>query len=933
MTFLTGLLRQGMLAVLVALGSLGATAALLAQTPALGRITGRVVDSTQNPLPGATVRLGDRIVSASPDGEFHFLRVPAGGYSLIVSYIGFHPSEFPVQVQAGKESRVNIRLRRGDVTLPEISVTASRPRGDAQALNQQKNADNIVDVLPADVITSLPNTNVADAVGRLPGVTLERDEGEGKYVQIRGTEPRLSNVTINGVHIPSPEGGARNVKLDVIPSDLIGAIELNKTLSADLDGDAIGGSVNLVTKTPGDRPTAQVEVLGGYTDLQHGRSLYQFTGTAGGRFGAARRFGVLVGATYDWNGRGIDDIEPGPGTFGASAEPSVGAIDYRLYTYGRKRLGVAGALDFQLSPGSSLTFRALYSRFKNYGKRWVNSLGLGDQLTSTTADSNGNIIANVQNRTPDEQVYSLVGGGKHDLGGLLLDYSLAYSRSSQARLNQRTTEFAGPSNVAYGVDLSNPNYPRLPVLNGVDIADPAAFELDNSSVQNDRTAERDIAGAVNFTLPYQLGGRVGALKFGGKYRDGRKDQTVDQQDFTASGGPVLTMDQVLGNNNTAGFYKGHYQFGVLADFDLLEAFFKAHPSALELDVNGSHADSDPNNYLAKERVTAGYVMNTLQIGRLHTQVGVRVEATRADYTGNLVHFDTAGAWQSSTPTSGTRRYTDLLPSINLRLEIDPRTNLRLAYGRGIARPVVSDLVPFRVLDDAARQIDVGNPDLKPTSANDFDLLFEHYLRSVGVISAGVFYKDLHDPIYDSKSAIIAGTDSGFNQSRKINGAHADVFGVEMAWQQALTFLPSGLNGLGILANFTYTTSKATVPGRNDRPALLRQAPVIWNLGLTYDRGGFSARAALTHNGASIFQYNFEDGADGGIKGPNGDNYLYSRTQLDAQVSYLFQARVQLVLNVLNLNNAVFGFYNGDPKFVVQREFYGPTFSLGLRYTH
>jgi len=232
-------------------------------------------------------------------------------------------------------------------------VTAARPRGEVQALAERKSSENIVDVLPAEIITSLPNTNVADALGRLPGVTLERDEGEGKYVQVRGTDPRLTNVTIDGVHIPSPEGGVRNIKLDVIPSDLIGTIELFKTLSADQDADAIGGSVNLVTKTPADRPFATVTGQGGYTHTQQGRALYQFTGTGGGRFGADKRLGVILGGTYDWNGRGIDDIEPSAGTndFGSGPVPVVSGVDYREYRYDRSRYGLAGGLDYRLGGG------------------------------------------------------------------------------------------------------------------------------------------------------------------------------------------------------------------------------------------------------------------------------------------------------------------------------------------------------------------------------------------------------------------------------------------------------------------------------------------------------------------------------------------------------------------------------------------------------
>ena len=210
--------------------------------------------------------------------------MPPGDYQLTISYVGLLPFTETLTIQAGETSRVEATLQVPGVR-EEVTVSAARPRGEAQALNRERTSDNIVQVLPAEVITSLPNTNIADAVGRLPSVSLERDEGEGKYVQIRGTDPRLSNVTINGVNLPSPEGGVRNVKLDVIPSDLVASIEVNKTLSANQDGDAIGGSVNLVTKTAADQQYLALSAMGGYTNIVGGRVLDQFTGT----FGHARR--------------------------------------------------------------------------------------------------------------------------------------------------------------------------------------------------------------------------------------------------------------------------------------------------------------------------------------------------------------------------------------------------------------------------------------------------------------------------------------------------------------------------------------------------------------------------------------------------------------------------------------------------------------------
>jgi hypothetical protein len=240
---------------------------------AAGRVRGSVSDSLRQQLAGARVQILELAIltPTDRDGRFELPPVLPGDYHLVVAYIGFRPDTEPVVVRPGQATAVGIVLTPLARVLPSITVSSGRSRGDAMALNQQRTSDQIVNVVPAEVITSLPNTNVADAVGRLPGVTLERDEGEGKYIQVRGTEPRLSNVTINGLHVPSPEGSVRNVKLDVIPAEILGQIELNKTLTPDMEADAIGGSVNLVTRTPGARPFVSLDGLAGYTDLQHGR--------------------------------------------------------------------------------------------------------------------------------------------------------------------------------------------------------------------------------------------------------------------------------------------------------------------------------------------------------------------------------------------------------------------------------------------------------------------------------------------------------------------------------------------------------------------------------------------------------------------------------------------------------------------------------------
>ncbi|HTF69373.1 MAG TPA: carboxypeptidase regulatory-like domain-containing protein, partial [Edaphobacter sp.] len=233
-----------------------------------GSISGSVVDNSGAALSGAQVELLPLgLVSVSnTQGGFTFPEVTTGKYTLAVSYVGFKPTQKDVELTTGQTLNVPLMLSVTSVS-DEILVTAERPHGEAEAINETRTADNIVQVLPNEVIMSLPNANVADAIGRLPSVSLYRIEGEGVYIQVRGTEPRLTNVTVDGITIPSPEPTVRQVRLDVLPADLVETVELNKTLSANQDANGIGGSVNLRTKEAGEQPTVNLWSNGGYNPI------------------------------------------------------------------------------------------------------------------------------------------------------------------------------------------------------------------------------------------------------------------------------------------------------------------------------------------------------------------------------------------------------------------------------------------------------------------------------------------------------------------------------------------------------------------------------------------------------------------------------------------------------------------------------------------
>src|SRR6202163_3103452 len=400
---------------------------LFAVTPAraqqaTGKISGVVKDKSNAVLPGASIELQPKGPSTTSDaeGQFTILNLVPDSYTLVVSYVGFAAFQTSVTVAPGRTAHVDAVLNVASEG-ESIIVTVERAHGEAEAINELRTADNILNVLPAEVITSLPNANIADAVGRLPGVTLERDEGEGKYVQIRGTEPRLANLTIDGVEVPSPEGGVRQVKLDTIPADLIESVQINKTLQANMNGDAIGGSVNLVTRKAGERPTLSLYGLGGFTPIANTRKVYEFGGTAGQRFGVQKRFGVMVSGSYDYNGRGIDDLEPAPWQVlqnGTTLIPDLTSVAIRQYLYDRKRYGFGASADYKLSDNSNLYVHTLFSDFKDYGHRFEYILNTND--TGIPGPAVPQFTTEIRN--PDFQIASLSVGGDHAIGTSLVSW-------------------------------------------------------------------------------------------------------------------------------------------------------------------------------------------------------------------------------------------------------------------------------------------------------------------------------------------------------------------------------------------------------------------------------------------------------------------------------------------------------------------------------
>jgi TonB-dependent receptor len=931
-----------------------------------GYISGQVKDITGAALTGATVVLEpqtQRIVSDG-QGEFQIRELPAGQYTITISYVGFAPYTGKVKVVAGQGTVIEAKLKVASAN-DDVLVTADRPHGEAEAINRTLAAENILQVLPADVIVSLPNANIADALGRMPSVTIERDEGEGKYVQIRGTEPRLSNTMVDGVTIPSPESGVRQIKLDTIASDLVDSVEINKTLQANIDADGIGGSVNLVTKTAPDQPMVVIYGVGGYTPIIGGRHVDSGGITIGKRFLANKKLGAIAGFTYDYNGRGINDIEPVPDT--GYATPLYDSQDMRDYVYNRTRWGVTGSTDYKLGQGSFIAARFLFSTFRNWGNKWVYTL------------NNGAVPNYSQDwRRPNMAIGSLSFSGHHIWGENTIIWNAAVSRSrSLSGSGGANFPWMGDPNIncvndqSVAASVNRPGWSAGCFASGAD----NAFDRNNYGFSEfdyptyGKSAQLNLEAAGSYARQYHVGTHFGTFEFGAKIRNAHKfDDTYNQSwcTDTSCGGsvliPIVQNPEWYSNFSDTNYYDKTYgPYPAVTDYSKLRTWVQQNTGGLFLVTNGVF--NPPNllnssNYDYVERIPAGYGMTTYELTpRIRMVVGLRIEATNLSTTA----FDAA---TNTLSVKGGGDYIDVLPSGSLRFALDKDSDLRVVFGRGLSRPDPQDIAQgasILVKTQTPATVSVGNPELKAEHANDYDILYERNLSHIGLFQAGYFFKYLTDPIINSQTISLTYPGNVGNKtlvSEPLNAGTAHVQGFEVAYQQRLSYLPGVLRNSGISANYSYTQSQAfgVDPLRTDSPALLRQAPNAWNISPTYDTKHFSMRVGMTFDDKMIYAYQYEnlsyvyDSAGNpvinpvtgkqettsnpqvnGTSGPAGDNYLYSHFQFDTQASYTLPLGFQIYAYGLNLNNEVFGFYNGGPQYVVQREHYHPTYAGGIRW--
>ncbi len=891
-----------------------------------GYIHGRITDSNNFPLPGAAIIIKGQAGSGTitdVDGFYRLKSLSEGTYQIEVSYIGFDDAEQTVIVKNNQGTELNLVLKEG-VELQEIKVNGQL-QGQTKALTQQKNSVRITNVIAADQVERFPDSNVGDALKRIPGINVQYDQGEARFGNIRGTSPDLSSVTINGERIPSAEAETRSVQLDLIPADMVQSIEVSKVVTADMEADAVGGSVNLVTRSkPGSRRISGT--LGSGYNMISQKPMTIGSIVYGDRF-VKDKLGVVISGSYLNNILGSDDIE-------AEWEDDGTLADFQIRTYEvqRERQSYSVALDYQLSENHSLEFKGIY----NHRKDWENRYRI--QYKSFDVDDDGNPIAEIRRQTKastsnnkyarleDQQTFNVSLGGEHHFGKLTADWKASYAKAREDRPNERYINMRYKK-ASITPDLSDTKKPNVIVnteeaqnLNG-------NWGLKELSEEHQFTDDIDKSFKLDFELPTNLAGAEAQLKFGFKYKGKEKKRDNNYYEFeptdedafianaTSAAGTVnKTRDDYMAGDYVAGNYVSEKYLG-------------------KLNLNGSDFEGEEvleeiaGNFNATEDVYAGFVRWDQNMGlKWKAVLGLRYELTQLEYAGFVYDPGNDDVDESLTPT-GTQssNYANLMPSILVKYDASDNTKIKAAWTNTMARPKYFYLVPYQIINNDDEEIDLGNPDLEATKSMNFDLMVEHYFKSIGIVSGGLYYKRITD--YIAKQNYEQEREGAtWDYYQPINVGDVDLFGFEASFQRQLTFLPGFLKNFGVYANYSYNYNKVSnvhLEGRENEDIKMSGTPEnTLNASLFYESKRLTLRASLNYAGAFVDEYGSE---------AFEDRYYDKATHLDFSGSYDITKNLKFFAEVNNLLNQPLRYYQGSTEYTMQAEYYGVRMQGGLRF--
>ncbi len=891
-----------------------------------GNIQGTIIDEAGLPIPfgNVIIEILKKGAISDADGNFLLVDIPTGKHIVKVTYIGYADFETKVDVQEGVTKTIKISIAPSVLELDGVIITGYNT-SQAKALNSQKNKQNITNVVSTDQIGKFPDANIGDAVKRIPGITMQVDQGEARNIIVRGLAPQLNSVTLNGSRIPSAEGDNRNVQMDLIPADMIQLIEVNKAVTPDMDADALGGSVNLVTRTSpnGFRIAA---TLGSGINLITDKRILNGSFLVGNR-SKNEKFGWMLSTSVNDSDFGSDNIEFG---WDDSDTPFVKEHDVRTYLVQRIRRSFSVNLDYAFDANNKMYLKTMYNwrddRENRYRLRYkdIELIDENDSSQGYQAEVRRQTKGGIDNdrnknaRLEDQRMQNYSLGGNHLLGNLELDWMVSYASASEERLNERYIEYRA-KNIDINYNLSNTKFPIITPVSGMALND---FDLKEITEENQFTEEKDFNTFVNAKLPLDLfNNENGFLKFGVRSKIKEKERANNFFEYEPTNSAFDDLSALLIVDQTdADFLAGsQYAAGQFVDPVFL-GHLDLNNSSL-FDVSDVPSEYVRANYKVEEDVFGAYAMINQQLSdKLDVLVGIRLEKTKTEAIGNQIEDeeDVLGTIKADN------NYVNVLPGIHFKYKLRDRAILRFAWTNTIARPNYADIVPSIDIVADDEEIYLGNSELDATTSMNFDVMGEYYFKNVGVISGGVFQKNIKDFIYQF---VTEDATTGYDVFQPQNGEDANIFGAEFGFQRQLDFLPGFARNFSLMLNYTYLTSSAEGIRNSDGDEredvdLPGTAPNMFNGSLGYNDKKLSVRLSA----------NFSDAYIDEIGGnPLEDRYYDEQFLVDFNASYTFNDNFSVYFDLNNITDQPLRYYQGLKSRTMQAEYYGRRITFGLKY--
>lgn len=934
---------------------------LVAQEAKTGTVSGKVF-GTKEALPSAYIFLDGTsyATTTKEDGSFQLVDIPAGNYKLKIAFIGFQTLYKDISLKTSQQLRFDkIELKEDEKNLNEVEVKGEMRKGsENKAILLTKESKQIVTVVSSEGIKKLPDKNAADALKRVAGVSVQNNKGEGGYVSLRGTPNDWTSTLINGDRIPvaDEENTSRSFEFEVLPADLIDYIFVTRTVTPDLEGDNIGGSINFILKNPVDKRTFKINVGGGVNFLA--KKPIMSANVLWGDVSKNKKFSYVLNATYLGRYYGTDAIKL---IYGNNFNHGINRFELKDYSGMRNTFGFNGGWDYQVNSKVKIGMKFMQGFMQD--DKWQNKLA----YTYTSGDNatlKPQFIHGILNR-------ELYGGEinaeikPNEKWKVNLKYASYYNRFSYGNFPYKkndprngyfTVEYTATTPIGYtdvdpiltngqAYDPSAPVDPNNKLWSSVKLLDldnpygrgdhytnikpkittaynDSTLEFLRAFSETNKTWEYD-PGVLQLDAQYKIKSNI-KFQFGykGRYKMGSRNLSYHEWRIDRRGGRD-THSYILAEFATQANRYDQFlsEYGSPYKDEKLPYMTRNQLSNFVSDIEGRSKGSMQNFYMNEQnvdyRVWVGssysyseiqnsfYAMVDATIKNVTLTGGIRLEHTYLNETALALDFSktildtvTSTYYNPTFKTYTKKGSLAVLPSLNMTWSITDKMNLKAAISRTFHRTNFQETKPGAALikyNDFLKV--VGNPDLKPAYSHNLDLIYEYYWGNKGMFSIGTYGKYIVDHIFmtvssDTSQSIATDATSGFVTKSFRNSGTSWVWGVEADIKRRFDFLPRFLSGFGVSANVTYSLSRMKVPGRPNAQPMAEQTPLLYNVSLFYEKYGVNARIAMNYTGASLLELNL-------VSKPNGDGeLLHKDTGFDTFLGEIYSLDFQISYDFL-----------------------------------